>query len=82
MHKNRRDNGSGQFCKEDIAVDVTTVWRPVDSLSSFRHPIIVNIIIGSLMTLIGFKIYVPPFASDEARDRFYTRWSTFFKVGA
>lgn len=45
------------------------------------YPIIVNLIIGSLMTLIGFKIYVPPFASDAARDRFYTKWTTLFQVG-
>jgi len=45
------------------------------------YPIIVNILIGSIMTLIGFKVYIPKFKSDDAREKFYANWSLFFKIG-
>jgi hypothetical protein len=44
------------------------------------YPVIVNLLVGGFMALTGFKIHVPKFKSDEAKDRFYRKWSTFFKV--
>jgi hypothetical protein len=45
------------------------------------YPIIVNVLVGSLMVLVGFKIYVPRFKSDEAKENFYKNYSLFFKIG-
>ena len=45
------------------------------------YPIIVNLLVGGFMVLTGFKIHVPKFKSDEARERFYRKWSTLFQVG-
>jgi hypothetical protein len=45
------------------------------------YPVIVNLLVGGLIALTGFKILVPKFKSDEAKEEFYRKWSTFFKVG-
>lgn len=45
------------------------------------YPIVVNIVIGSLMALIGFRIYVPNFKSVQAKENFYKNFTLFFKLG-
>jgi hypothetical protein len=40
----------------------------------------VNLLLGTLGLLIGFKIYVPTFKSDEAKVNFYKR-AILYKIG-
>jgi hypothetical protein len=43
--------------------------------------IIVNLLLGTAMTLIGFKIYKPEFRSEESEKNFYKNFTMLFKVG-
>lgn len=43
--------------------------------------IIVNLVLGTGMTLVGFKIHKPDFNSKEREELFYKRYTPLFKIG-
>lgn len=40
-----------------------------------------NVLLGVLGLLIGFKVYVPQFSSQNAKENFYKRFQLLFKIG-
>jgi hypothetical protein len=43
-------------------------------------PILVNLVLGTMMLLLGFKVFVPKFPSEEVKAMFYKRWSVFLII--
>jgi len=43
-------------------------------------PILMNLVLGTMMLLLGLKVYVPKFPSEEAKAKFYKRWSAFLII--
>jgi hypothetical protein len=43
--------------------------------------IIVNLLLGTAMILIGFKIHKPKFISEETEKQFYKKYTLLFKIG-
>lgn len=43
-------------------------------------PILVNLVLGTMMLLLGFKVFVPKFPSEEVKAMFYKRWSAFLII--
>ena len=39
-----------------------------------------NLVLGTMMLLLGFKVFVPKFPSEEAKAMFYKRWSVFLII--
>ena len=39
-----------------------------------------NLVLGTMMLLLGLKVYVPKFPSEEAKAKFYKRWSAFLII--
>ncbi|AYB32489.1 hypothetical protein [Chryseolinea soli] len=43
-------------------------------------PILINLVLGTLMLLLGFKVLAPKFPSEEVKATFYKRWSAFLII--
>lgn len=43
-------------------------------------PILINLVLGTMMLLLGLKVFVPKFPSEEVKAMFYKRWSVFLIV--
>ena len=44
------------------------------------YTIVVNVGLGRLMMLAGFKVIAPKFESEEAKEKFYKKWGMFYKI--
>lgn len=45
------------------------------------YPIGVNLIVGGFMTVVGFRVFIPKFRSERAKENFYKNFEMFFRLG-